>query len=241
MSRSKSTLSSPPMPSPQAPTCSAGRILAAAQQLFAELGYDAVSTSAIAEQAGVSKANIFHHFSSKKALYLAVLTAGCKKSTPLLDDMIQESGSLSERLCHFIRAHIDNLHKYDEVSRLLLRELLENEPQRGQEIAEQVLGENFSRLVGILRDSQRCGELRRNVDPAMVAMLLVGANVFFFQSREVLRHFPDIRFADDLAAYSRRLTEILVNGVAMPALKLKTNTPDTHSTNKGATRKKVGV
>lgn len=217
-SRLKTRLSTPVSLSKTAASCSAERILAAAQQLFAEQGYDAVSTSAIAERAAVSKANIFHHFSSKKALYLAVLGAGCKKSAPILDDLIQESGSFSERLYHFIHAHIENLHKYDEVSRLILRELLENGPHRGQELAEEVMGASFSRLVGILRDGQHCGELRGNVDPAMVALLLVGANVFFFQSRDVLRHFPDVEFADDMQVYSRMLTDILVHGVAAPAL-----------------------
>ncbi len=192
--------------------------MASARTLFAELGYDAVSTSAIAEHALVSKANIFHHFSSKKALYLAVLSAGCAKSAPILDEMVQADGSLTERLCHFIHAHIEKLHKYDEVSRLILRELLENGPRRGQELAEEVMGANFTRLVGILRDGQTRGELRQNVDPAMVAMLLVGANVFFFQSRDVLRHFPDVEFADDMQVYSRMLTDILVHGVAASAL-----------------------
>ncbi len=195
----------------------------AAQDLFAELGYDAVSTNAIAERAAVSKANIFHHFTSKKALYLAALSACCKAATPLLDDMVQEDGNFSARLCHFIQAHIENLHTHDAVSRLILRELIDNGPRRGQELAEKVMGANFSRLVAILRDGQSCGELRRNVDPAMVAMLLVGANVFFFQSRDVLRHFPDISFADDLAAYSLMLTDILVNGIAAPAPSLKKN------------------
>jgi len=215
MTRSKPPLRRTVLPAPSA-ACSAERILRAAQELFAELGYDAVSTHAIAERAAVSKANIFHHFASKKALYLAALSACCKAATPLLDDMVQESGSFSTRLCHFIRAHIENLHSHDAVSRLILRELIDNGPRRGQELAEEVMGTNFSRLVGILRDGQSRGELRKDIDPAMAAMLLVGANVFFFQARDVLRHFPDINFADDLAAYSRMLTDILVNGVAAP-------------------------
>lgn len=189
------------------------RILAAAEQLFAEQGYDTVSTSAIAERAGVSKANIFHHFSSKHSLYLEVLRTGCKESAHLLDDMTQNNGGLTERLGHFIHAHIDNLLEHDAHSRLILREILENGPSRGQELAEQVLGNNFSRLVGILRDSQCRGELRRNVDPAIIATLLVGANVFFFQSRGVLRHFPDVSFADNPRAYGRMLTDVLLHGV----------------------------
>ena len=57
---------------------SADRILRAAETLFAKHGFGAVSMSAIARRAGVSKANVFHHFATKQALYLAVLTAACR-------------------------------------------------------------------------------------------------------------------------------------------------------------------
>ena len=40
-------------------------ILEAAERLFAQQGYDGVSMRTIAREAGVSKANIYHHFDSK--------------------------------------------------------------------------------------------------------------------------------------------------------------------------------
>ena len=48
------------------PRQSAGEkaILDAAVQLFSEYGYDGVSMRRIAEAAGVSKSNIYHHFTS---------------------------------------------------------------------------------------------------------------------------------------------------------------------------------
>ena len=84
---------------------------------------------------------------------------------------------------------------------------------RGQELAEQVFGENFAHLVTILRRAQQEGHLRADADPAMVAVLLVGANVFFFETRHVLRHFPDVEFADDPARYRDMLVEILLRGI----------------------------
>ena len=203
------------LPTPASKTiCATGRILAAAEQLFSELGYDAVSTSVIAERAGVSKANIYHHFASKHALYIAVLSNGCKASASKALGEIEQNGShVSECIRHFSDTHTNNLHDRERVSRLILREVIENQPGRGQELAEQVFGGNFCRLVEVLRDSQRRGELREGVDPAMLATLLIGANVFFFQSKDVLRHFPDVHFADDRNTYSRMLTDILLHGV----------------------------
>src|SRR3989304_9681542 len=82
------------------------RILAAAEALFAKHGFDAVSMNAIAELANVSKANIFHHFSSKKALYLAVLRVACRDSTEHLQELFVETGPLPERLATYTPSSI---------------------------------------------------------------------------------------------------------------------------------------
>lgn len=195
------------------PTEAYGRILDAAEELFSEQGYDAVSMSAIAERASVSKANIFHHFKTKRELYLAVLKYACHESTCLLDNIVQAAGNLEGRLCHFIQAHMAYLYEHRRVTRLILRELIENDPRQGHEIAEEVLGENFTRFVGILREGQTRGELRDDVDPAIVAALLVGANVFFFQSAERLCNMPGVDLARDTARYTQMLSSILLQGV----------------------------
>jgi len=49
------------------------QILDACLAVFAHHGYKNTSTGMLAEAAGVSKALIFHHFKSKKELYLSVL------------------------------------------------------------------------------------------------------------------------------------------------------------------------
>ncbi len=69
------------------------RIVEAAADLFAELGYAATSTARIAREAGVSEGTLFHHFPSKRSLLarvgeqeaervLAVAFAGVDPSSP---------------------------------------------------------------------------------------------------------------------------------------------------------------
>ncbi len=220
-----------PVP-PLAPsvTDACGRILEAAAKLFSEQGYDAASMNAIAERANVSKANIYHHFRTKDELYLAVLKRACREHTHLLDDMVRNTGNPAERLRHFIAAHMQKLYAQSSVTRLILRELLENGPRRGRQLAEEVIGENFARLVGILREGQLRGELRADVDPAVVATVLVGANVFFFQSADLLRHLPDAGFAADPKRYTEMLALILLQGVLQaPVGNDATNTAATDS------------
>ena len=189
------------------------RILAAAETLFAQQGFDAVSMHAIAEAAGVCKANIFHHFTSKNDLYVAVLRNACKDASQHLDELGSDELPLAERLGQFAQAHLQTILAHDQVTRLSLREMLNQGTHQGQELAEKVYGEKFSRFVAILRAGQAAGELRADIDPAVVATALLGANLFFFEAREVLGHFPDVTFTQQPERYSRLLADILLNGI----------------------------
>jgi TetR/AcrR family transcriptional regulator len=195
----------------------AQRILHTAERLFAEHGYEGVSINMIAEQAGVSKGNIFHHFSSKETLYQTVLGSACAEARRLLDELVNRDGDLAERLLHFAAAHIAHLERHYHLTRLVQRELLEGGVRRGKELAEQLCGENFARLVEILRNAQGRGELRKELDPALIAQLLVGSNIFFFQARNMLRHFPDVDFADDPLRYSRMVVKVILAGIVPPS------------------------
>lgn len=191
----------------------AERIVLAAADLFAERGYEAVSMNDIARQAGVSKANVFHHHTSKNDLYLTVVRRACTHSRERLTGLGSPQGTLSERFNTFARGMLGDMLEQAQVTRIILRELLLDGEQRGPELAERVFGENFATLVAVLREGQKQGVLRRDLDPAMAATLLIGANVFFFEARDVLRHFRDVSFADKPESYSRMLADILLKGI----------------------------
>ena len=191
----------------------AERILSAAADLFATRGYEAVSMNEIARHAAVSKANVFHHFNSKHDLYLTVVRRACTHSRERLAGLGSPQGSLAERFNTFVGGMLGDMLDQAQVTRIILRELLLDGEQRGPELAERVFGDNFAALVAVLREGQAQGALRRDLDPAMVATLLIGANVFFFEARDVLRHFRDVSFADKPESYSRMLADILLKGI----------------------------
>jgi TetR/AcrR family transcriptional repressor of mexJK operon len=56
-------------------------VIDAATELFMNLGYGAVSMDAIARAAGVSKATLYAHFTSKDALFASIVNDGCRTNT----------------------------------------------------------------------------------------------------------------------------------------------------------------
>ena len=59
-------------------------ILTTATRMFADEGFDAVSTARIAKEANVSEGLIFRHFGSKRGLLNAILTEGEKRQAEKL-------------------------------------------------------------------------------------------------------------------------------------------------------------
>lgn len=59
-------------------------ILDSCLSVFAEYGYDKTSTVMLAEASGISRALIFHHFKSKKDLYLSLLDRCFEKGSMVM-------------------------------------------------------------------------------------------------------------------------------------------------------------
>ena len=51
------------------------KILSAAEEVFAEKGFDGATTQQIADRAGLPKANVHYYFRTKKDIYLAVMSS----------------------------------------------------------------------------------------------------------------------------------------------------------------------
>lgn len=85
------------------------QILDAARELFLRDGFSATSMDAVAKVAGVSKATVYAHFSSKEELFAAMTEAECRRSWPEITsaeigqlDPIPKLREVAERYVRFI-------------------------------------------------------------------------------------------------------------------------------------------
>lgn len=100
------------------------QILDACLAVFARHGYKNTSTAMLAEAAGVSKALIFHHFKSKKELYLSVLDQCIEKvRTELRVDALPEYRDFFEALDKFSLIKLDYFLKNPNVYKVLIEAL----------------------------------------------------------------------------------------------------------------------
>ena len=188
-------------------------ILEAAECLFADKGFDAVSMSAIAKLAKTSKSNIYHHFKNKNELYLSIMKNAVQGTSELLDALEDAPGTFKQRLADFSAGQLGNILSHKRSSQLILREALSGNSERGREIAKHLVSNIFSRLIAMVGQGQQKNEFRDNVDPTLAAFMIVSANMFFFQTRAVMRQMPEVHLTDDAAIYSKGVMDILFNGL----------------------------
>lgn len=119
------------------------RILAAAEQVFAERGYSAASTASIAAVAGLPKANLHYYFRTKQALYRRVIENVIAQWMET-SDQIRLDAEPKAALSAYIAGKIDYSRLHPHASKVFASEILHGAPT----IAERLSGDLKTWLDG---------------------------------------------------------------------------------------------
>ena len=185
-------------------------LLAAATSLFAELGYDAVTTRQILERAGVEAPSLYHHFGSKLGLYRAVLS---DTSEPFVERFVRIGAKLrrndgagaqsvlEEMVWALFRGALTN----PETVRIALFEATRPGPRRYDVILVWEQLRNVFKAV--LEDAEAAGELAMPAGGAgLVANNFIGSMTVHLQLATVNRRMLTRRLA-------RQITAAIVEGL----------------------------
>jgi TetR/AcrR family transcriptional regulator len=194
----------------------AQRILRIAAPLFAVKGFSGVSINDIAEAVGGSKANIFHHFPNKQALYLAAIGSACEAFRSEFDKAKDESDGGGERLRAIAGRHLARMFADPDSVRLILREVFAGDKGQDRARVAGILHQNFALLVGEIGEEQARAHVRADADPALVALSILALNNFFFQSWNILERFEEFRRFASAEECAGAAFDTLFNGLLQP-------------------------
>jgi AcrR family transcriptional regulator len=90
----------------------------------------------IAEAAGVTKPVLYQHFSSKRALYSALLAGELGRLTEELEAAFSQAGSNAERLRQGFGAYLQFVDRHEDAFRLLFTEALGLDADFQDQVAE---------------------------------------------------------------------------------------------------------
>jgi AcrR family transcriptional regulator len=146
-------------------------LLDAAVALFNERGYEATSMDELAARLGVTKSAIYHHVPSKVELLRLALDRALDALFALTEETGATTGPAIDRLEYVVRGSVRVLARELPFVTLLLR-------LRGNSEVERTAlhrRREFDRIVtGLVRAAEHEGDVRADVDPAVLSRLLFG-------------------------------------------------------------------
>ena len=162
------------------------KILDVAEALFASRGFAGVGLSAVAEQVGLKKSSLFHHFRSKAVLYAEVLGRVVSRIEVSVGPALEPVGSAAERIDRVVDQLIESLAEHPTSARLLLRSLFEDDAPAVVEATGDVrLEERIDALLGrvsaVVSHGIETGEFRAVAIPDLL-QTLIGATIFHYAS-----------------------------------------------------------
>lgn len=146
-------------------------LLRIAVEVFNERGYDGTSMEDLAQTLGITKSAIYHHVRSKNELLELALGHALDGLFAAADQATAAQGRAVDRLEQVVRASIDVLVDRLPFVTLLLRVRGNTEVERAALARRRA----FDRIVaGLAEAAVADGDLRPDVDPAVIARLIFG-------------------------------------------------------------------
>lgn len=162
-------------------------IVAAARHVFARQGFDGTSMRQIAERARVNQAMIYYYFKDKLDVYRSVLSESFAELRKIWDDGVFTSEApATAKLRAYIDGFIRFQHGNEDLRRIFSRDFTVFGAQV-KETVDRFFADSYGRLVAILEDGMKRGELRE-VDPTLAITTLIGMISHSFMFRPLAEY-----------------------------------------------------
>ncbi|RUR34724.1 TetR family transcriptional regulator [Vreelandella andesensis] len=191
-------------------------ILSAAEQVFSQHGYRGASLQAIADQAGLPKANILYYMGSKQLLYVRLLNRMMSRWNAVLEDITPESDP-ARVLSDFIRTKMMLGQRYPEGSKLFAAEILAGAPFLNNYLSGE-LKEWVASRAAIIRQWSRQGKMD-DVDPRWLIFLIWSATQHYTEySAQVTGILgTEVLSETDFESICRFLEHVILKGCGISA------------------------
>ncbi len=202
----------------------AQQVLAAASALFSARGVDSVSIQDIATEAGVSKANVFHHFENKEQLYLAVIRSKVEEQHDDIADLIASPAPFAQRFLALIQRQLADMLRDESSTRLVMREIITGNVERAKFMATQIFTAKVKHRIAFFENALARGELRPGLEPYHCDMLVAACCMFHVNCRGVSQHITaelGTPALDTPDAFARAVCGMLIGGLAAPRQRSK--------------------
>lgn len=152
------------------------RIRDAAAALFVERGFEATTTAAVAERAGVAKGTVFLYAKTKEDLVALVFASELSAAIENALATLPTGGTIADEVEHVFGAFFAFYEPRQALARIFVKELM-FPGEAAAKVRDSVDLSFLARLVERIQRAQARGELTQDVPPGMAANMWFGLYV----------------------------------------------------------------
>ena len=149
------------------------QLISVATKLFAERGYEATTTAAIAEAAGVTEPILYRHFEGKQDLFVAIVREMSDLTMRHWQELTAATDDPAEAIRRIARQFPEHVAKLADAYHVIHGAL--SSSRDGQVV--KVMHEHYVQIeaffVGIISRGQKAGLVRKDMDPRVPAWQLI--------------------------------------------------------------------
>ena len=150
------------------------RILKAAIKVFAKNGFYATRVSEIAKAAGVADGTIYLYFKNKDDVLITIFQDGLEQLLVILRDVAASDEPFDKRITRIIELQLGLLEEQRDLAEVITVNLRQSSSLLKQ-YAAPLFMEYIDVIAGLVRDGQKLGAFRNDLNPRVVARSLFGA------------------------------------------------------------------
>ena len=177
------------------------QIMEAAEQLFAEKGFDGTSVRDISDSAGVNLAMISYYFGSKEKLLEALFSYRSENLVMKVESLLQDKATNPlQKIYHLIDYYIDKFQNQTCFHKIMSREQVHNHRNTVTELIHQFKKRNQDLVKQLIHEGQKSGEFKKNIDIPIMMATLVGTvshlvtTQHYYREMNNLQSMPDEEF-----------------------------------------------
>ena len=195
---------------------SRGLILESALQLFSEQGYGGTSIREIADAAGLSTGNVYHHFPDKEALFRTLLDHywAAIESPDFPFNKALAAGAFPNDLEYLAQAAEESVRSYRRHVALIYVDVVEFQGNHIRKFYSEMSGRFDAFLNTRFPDKKLKQQLMPGIDPTTAVMLASRIFLQYF-SVEILFGVPD-QLGKNTPTAMHEISNILRHGLLRP-------------------------
>jgi AcrR family transcriptional regulator len=150
-------------------------ILESALDLISTRGMQGLTIKNLAKSIGVTEPAIYRHYENKMMILVSILDLFKTNTYFIYEKELKGDFSAIQKIEHLFNRHFDSFSESPAlVSVIFAEEIFRGEPSLTEKISE-IIERNHSAISAIIAEGQANGEIRTDIDPKHLAILILGS------------------------------------------------------------------